>query len=76
MRKIIQVGTFKATCLRTLEEVNKSKYSVTITKHKKPIARIEPIEVESCTVFGRMKGSVLVQGDLISPIDEGWNADL
>ena len=67
MRKIIQEGASKGTCSRTIDDGSNRKYSVTITKHKKPIAAFESIEPHA--VFGRMKGSVIEKGDLIEPID-------
>lgn len=38
----ITATQFKARCLRLLDEVARSGRSLTITKHGKPVARLEP----------------------------------
>jgi prevent-host-death family protein len=40
--KTIAAGKFKNTCLKTLDEVAKTKSSVIITKRGRPIARLVP----------------------------------
>ena len=67
-------GEFKAQCLKVMERVKRTKRSVTITKRKKPIAKLVPLEEGSTILFGKMRGSVKILGDIISPIDEGWDA--
>jgi antitoxin (DNA-binding transcriptional repressor) of toxin-antitoxin stability system len=76
MKRIIQAGVFKAKCLKLMDEVNKSKKTITVTKHKIPIVKIIPIIEEKPILFGKMKGTAQIKGDIIKPIDEIWNADL
>ena len=33
-----------------------------------------PIEKESKTLFGKMKGTIPVVGNILDPIDEAWDA--
>jgi prevent-host-death family protein len=71
----IGAAQFKAHCLEILDEVERTGAEITITKHRKPVARIVPAAQNSATFCGSLKGSVLYAGDLISPIDVEWTAD-
>jgi prevent-host-death family protein len=72
--RTIPAGEFKAKCLRILDEVNRSREPVTVTKRGKPVARIVSI-AQKKSAFGSMAGTVLVETDIISPIDEPWDAE-
>jgi len=69
----IAAGEFKAKCLKLLDEVAKTRKTLVITKHGKPVAELRPI-AEPGNIVGSMKGSVLWEGDIISPIDVEWDA--
>lgn len=69
--KDIAASEFKAKCLSILDEVQKTKRSVRITKFGKPVAELNPIPpVERKDLFGFMKGSVEILGDIISPASD------
>ena len=72
--KTIPAGEFKAKCLRILDEVNRSREPVTVTKRGKPVARIVSI-AQKQSAFGSMAGTVLVETDIISPVEEPWESD-
>jgi prevent-host-death family protein len=75
-RETIAAGKFKATCLGLLDEVQRERKEIVITKRGKPVARIVPVEAEKVpNLFGRMKGSIEILGDIISPIGEIWDAE-
>ena len=74
MTEYIQAGKFKARCLKLMDKVQRTKRKIIITKRNKPIAQLVPIEEDKGTLFGRMKGTIHVVGDIISPIDEVWDA--
>jgi prevent-host-death family protein len=74
MAQYIQAGKFKAQCLKLMDKVQKTKRRIIITKRNKPIAQLIPIEESEGTLFGKMKGTIHVKGDIISPIDEVWDA--
>jgi prevent-host-death family protein len=65
---------FKARCLEIMDEVERLGKEVVITKHNRPVARLVPVKMERGFV-GSMRGMVLWEGDLISPIDVQWDAD-
>ena len=71
----IPAGLFKAKCLQLMEEVYNKHVSLIITKHGKPIARLVPIEENSVDFFGCMKGTATITGNIISPIEENWDAE-
>lgn len=75
MSEHIQASKFKAKCLKIMDKVQRTRRKIIITKRNKPIAQVIPIEEDSMVLFGKMKGTVHVLGDIISPIDEDWNAD-
>lgn len=77
MKRMIQAGKFKAECLKIMDDIQAKKYSIIITKRNKPIAKLVPLEEENKSfLFGKMKGTAQIKGDLIQPIEEQWNACL
>jgi len=75
MKRTIQAGQFKAKCLKIMDEVEIKKLTVIITKRHKPIAQLVPIEKsKNQLLFGKMKGTVNIKGDLLQPIGEDWDA--
>jgi len=71
-KKIISAGKFKAECLQLMDFVHDTHQSIIITKHKKPVARLAPIEDTPIDIFGCMKDTVTIQADIIEPIDVKW----
>jgi prevent-host-death family protein len=74
MDTTIAAGQFKAKCLQLLDDVAESRTELTITKHGKPVAKLVPLP-SGKPLFGAMHGSVLKAEDLVTPLDEPWNAD-
>lgn len=74
--KTIAAGTFKATCLTVIDEVQKKRQSVVITKNGKPAVKLVPITEGKDPIFGFMKGKAKIVGDVVSPIVplEDWDA--
>jgi prevent-host-death family protein len=66
---------FKARCLRVMETVRVTGEEVVITRHGKPLVRVVPVKASASTLFGRLAGSVVHEGDVVSPIDDHWDAD-
>ncbi|MGH7590309.1 MAG: type II toxin-antitoxin system Phd/YefM family antitoxin [Gemmatimonadales bacterium] len=76
MPKTIPAGEFKAKCLKLMDRVAETGESIIITKRGKPVAEVIPPRGEPEPFVGRLKGSITYQGDLISPIDVVWNAEV
>lgn len=70
----VGAAEFKARCLEIMDEVQKRGISVTITKHRKPVATLVPAAAQQ-EFYGSLRGLILSHGDLVSPIDEEWEAD-
>jgi prevent-host-death family protein len=73
MATTIPAGEFKAKCLKLLDQVAEKRETLVITKHGKPVAQLAPMPAQD-QLFGSMRGSVLWEGDIISPIDVEWEA--
>lgn len=71
----VPAGEFKAKCLHIMDEVNKSRQSIIITKRGKPVAKLVPFEEETSTLFGKLRGSMTLLTDITQPIDDIWSAD-
>jgi prevent-host-death family protein len=75
MQATIAAGEFKAKCLKLLDQVADQRETLLITKHGRPVARLVPVPADdSVDPIGAMRGSVLWEGDIISPIDVEWEA--
>jgi prevent-host-death family protein len=77
MTKTVEVpaAEFKARCLKLMEEVRTTRRPLVITKRGKPVAKLVPVEEEEAPLFGRLKGTVTIRGDIISPIEQDWHAE-
>jgi len=68
----VGAGEFKARCLGILDEVSRTRCGVLVTKRGKPVARVVP--VEEAGAVASLRGSVVHETDLISPLGEAWSA--
>jgi prevent-host-death family protein len=79
MTKTVEVpaAEFKARCLKLMDEVRATRRPLVITKRGKPVAKLVPVEEEELprSIFGCMKGTVTIHGDIISPIELDWHAE-
>ena len=74
-RTEIPAGEFKAKCLKLLDEVHQHRSQLVITKRGKPVARLVPVTEDLPDIFGRMKGTGEILGDIVGPTGEIWDAD-
>jgi prevent-host-death family protein len=68
----IAAGQFKAQCLQLMDRVKQTHEEIVITKHGRPVAKLVPVEERGSSFIGYMRGSVVVSGDIIAPVDEDW----
>jgi prevent-host-death family protein len=71
----VPAGEFKARCLKLMDEVRATRRPIVITKRGKPVAKLVPVEEERPSLYGRLKGTVTIHGDIFSPIDVDWHAE-
>lgn len=74
--KKMPAGEFKARCLAVMDAVQKTKESVLLTKHGRPVAKLVPADDVPRAFLGRLEGLVKIVGDIESPIEpaEAWEA--
>ena len=72
----IPAGEFKAKCLKVIDEVQRLRMPVIITKRGKPVAKLVPLDEHAESFIGSMKGTMEIIGDIVAPIDEKWEADV
>ncbi|HKV63591.1 MAG TPA: type II toxin-antitoxin system Phd/YefM family antitoxin [Candidatus Acidoferrum sp.] len=67
----VSISQFKAKCLALLEQVNKTKKPLRITRHGKPVAEVIPPTAvfDRASWIGSMKDSKII-GDIISPAND------
>jgi prevent-host-death family protein len=73
----INAAEFKAKCLKLIDDVAVTHQPLVITKRGKPVVRIVPIEAEAPlpSLFGYMKGTGEIVGDIVNVPPERWSAE-
>jgi prevent-host-death family protein len=76
-REPIAAAKAKAHFLKLLDEVERDRRPITITKRGRIVAQIIPAPAEQTLsafdqVFGSMKGTVKILGDIVSADHESW----
>lgn len=66
--KTMPAGKFKAQCLAVMDEVQKKRQSVVITKRGKPIAKLVPVKATDDDIFGFLRGKIKIKGDIVKPV--------
>lgn len=69
-RNTVPAGEFKARCLALLDLVAETGEELVVTKRGKPVARLLPAEVPP-----GLRGSVVWEGDLVSPVGDQWDVE-
>lgn len=65
----------RAHCLELMEEVAGSEREVTVTRHGRGIARVSRVRrSRGSWSFSDLSDQIEILGDIISPIDIGWEA--
>ncbi len=68
----VPAGEFKAKCLALLDEVAETGQEVVVTKRGRAVARVSPVKPDKVR---SLRGSVLHEGDIVSPVGVTWDAD-
>jgi prevent-host-death family protein len=75
--KEVAISEFKAKCLALLEQVQKTKKPLRITRFGKPIAEVLPPSVQTSREWiGSMADQIKILGDIVSPANDPdeWEA--
>jgi len=68
--KTMPAGKFKATCLSVMDEIQRKREQVVVTKNGKPVARMLPMDMEEgkdpldAFYFGKIE----IPGDIMAPL--------
>ena len=71
--RTMPAGQFKAKVLALLDEVAATGETVVITKRGRPVAMLSP--VEAVDPFASLRGSIVREVDIVSPLDLEWEAE-
>ncbi len=73
--KKMPASKFKAQCLAVIDKVNQTGGPVIITKQRKAVAKLIPINRDPDAIFGYMADRFKIVGDIESPVvpPESWN---
>ncbi len=74
--RTIKASEFKAKCLQLMDEVADSGGEIIITKRGTPVARLVPHRERPKSLFGADRGRMKIVGDIISPLDVEWEAEV
>jgi prevent-host-death family protein len=68
----VTISEFKAKCFSLLDQVQKTKQPLRVTRFGKPIAEIVPPAPQPSQAdwIGSMKGTIEILGDIISPASD------
>jgi prevent-host-death family protein len=75
--KEIAISEFKAKCLALLDQVQKTKKPIRITRFGKPVAEVAPASPASPAEWiGSLRDSIEILGDIVAPANEesDWEA--
>lgn len=72
--RIVPAGEFKAKCLKLMDEIHEQGGELIITKRGKPVAKLVPPDEpkQPRDIFGCMKGTIKIVGDIVGPFHEEW----
>jgi prevent-host-death family protein len=69
------ISYFKNHALGLLDAVAAKGESLLITRRGKPLAQVEPVKSQQGIVFGKLRGTMEIKGDIVAPLgDEDWQA--
>jgi prevent-host-death family protein len=71
----VGAAQFKAQCLALMDEVARKRTEIVITKRGRPVAKLVPADEGTNALFGGMRGTARVTGDIVAPIGVRWNAE-
>jgi prevent-host-death family protein len=69
--KEVAISEFKAKCLALLDEVQKTRQPIRITRRGRPVADVNPpAPTDNLDWIGSMKGKMEILGDIIAPASD------
>ena len=77
MKTHIPIGELKTHCYKIFDQAQKDNQKLVITKRGTPIVEIIPIgtQVIKKSLFGMMCNKAKINGDILAPIENKWEAE-
>ncbi len=72
--KVIKAGEFQAKCLKLMDKIARTGETIVVAKNGTLVARLVPVKRQPKTLYGALKGAVIIKDDIIAPIDVRWDA--
>lgn len=69
----VPAGEFKAKCLSLMDLAHDQREIIVVTKRGVPIAKLVPYEKTPQSIFGYMKNTVTIKGDIVAPVEGNWD---
>jgi prevent-host-death family protein len=69
---VLPAGEFKAKCLAVLDEVERRRRTVVVTKRGRPVAQVVPLPETKRTT---LHGSLVYEEDPFAPVDVSWETN-
>ena len=74
-RREVAAGEFKARCLKLMDDVERDRVPIVITKRGRAVAKLVPVDERPPPLFGCLVGSVTIVGDIVAPVAVAWEAN-
>jgi prevent-host-death family protein len=73
----VSASNAKTHLLQLLDKVDRTREGLVITKRGRAIAKLVPMDTEPArSIFGCMKGTFRITGDIVGPEPDIWEAML
>ncbi len=69
----VSASQFKTHCLEYLEDTKTHGTKYIVTKRGVPVAGLGPITESKNFSFGKMKGTLVIKGDIMAPLEVEWS---
>ena len=70
----VDLSTFARSHQELLRQVEETRESLLVTRRGRPMVEIVPAPLDDDQLRTRLRGQVKSMGDVVSPIDEEWDA--
>ncbi|MCK6529112.1 type II toxin-antitoxin system Phd/YefM family antitoxin [Myxococcota bacterium] len=70
----MDLTTFARSHQELLRQVEETRESLLVTRRGRPMVEIVPAPLDDDQLRTRLRGQVKSMGDVVSPIDEHWDA--
>jgi prevent-host-death family protein len=75
--KLVSASDAKTHLLKLLDTVDRTREGLVITKRGRPVAKLVPVDKKQpLDIFGCMKGTFRITGDIVGPEPDAWEAML